>query len=85
MKLSAAADVEKMQDQLHDTLRDFVSSRHPGDKNRLYRLVLLLPTARLAAWKFVGLMQKISASGALKKLNSLYLFTEMLPNYSPES
>ena len=84
MKLGAAADVEKMQDQLHDTLRDFVSSRHPGDKNRLYRLVLLLPTVRLAAWKFVGLMQKISSSGALKKLNSLYLFTEMLPNYSSE-
>ena len=85
--LTVAGDVEKMQDQLHDALRDFVSSRYPNDKNRLFRLVMILPSARMAACKFVELMQKIHLSGVLKNCsidgNEInYVFPEMLPDLS---
>jgi len=87
LKLSAAGDVERMQDQLHDALRDFVSSRYPNDKNRLFKLVMILPTARTAGCKFLELLQKIETSDILHRIEngekvSPYLFMEMLPNNS---
>ena len=85
LRLSAAGDVEIMQDQIHDAMRDFVSSRYPNDKNRLFRLIMILPTARSAGCKLIELLQKIAASGALSRTDengetvSSYIFMEMLP------